>query len=76
MDYKNVESFKALELLEQQEDMSIKMASVVKIRNNVYYMAVGCFKARFQVDFMVDECGLLDRMMSDLERDSINDYIF
>lgn len=25
---------------------------------------------------MVDECGLLDRMMSDLERDSINDYIF
>lgn len=47
LDYKNVESFKALELLEQQEDMSIKMASIVKIRNNVYYTAVGCFKARF-----------------------------
>jgi len=76
LNFENVESFKALELLEQQEDMAVRMAPIVKIRNNVLYTAVGCFKARFMTDYLIEECALLERLVSDLERDSINDYLF
>lgn len=53
LNYMNVEQFKAVELLEQQEEISIRMASVVKIRNNIYYIAVGCFKSSFKIDFLL-----------------------
>jgi hypothetical protein len=53
LDHHNVESFKALELLEQQEDMAVRMAPIVKIRNSVLYTAVGCFKAKFMTDYLL-----------------------
>lgn len=56
--------------------MAVRMAPIVKIRNNVLYTAVGCFKARFMTEYLIEECALLDRLVSDLERDSINDYLF
>lgn len=76
IDFKNVESYKALELLENQEDMSIRMAPIVKIRNNIYFTAVGCFKALFEIDFFLDTCDILTRLIDDLQKDSINDYLF
>ena len=76
LDHENVENFKALELLEKQEDMSIRMAPVVRIRNCALYIALGCFRSRFCTEFLIDECGLIERLISDLERDSINDYLF
>lgn len=72
----NLENFKAIELLEGKEDRSIKMAPIVKIRNNLYYTVVGCFKAGFSLDFILTECQLLKRLVSDLQLDSLNDYIF
>lgn len=32
------------------------MASVVKIRNNIYYIVVGCFKSNFEVDYILKDC--------------------
>jgi hypothetical protein len=52
------------------------MASIVKIRNNVYYIAVGCFKAGFKIDFILGNCNLLKRLIDDFLRDDINDYIY
>jgi len=63
-------------LLEQKEDHSIKMASIVKVRNNLYYTIVGCFKSAFSVDFLINDCNLLKRLVEDLKRDDLNDYIF
>ena len=54
-----MENFKAIEMLEDKEDRSIKMASIVKVRNNLYYTVVGCFKSGFQIDFLLAECRLL-----------------
>ena len=49
LNHENIENFKAIELLEGKEDRSIKMASIVKIRNNIYYTIVGCFKSSFSI---------------------------
>ena len=43
----SLENFKAIEMLEDKEDRSIKMAPIVKVRNNLYYTIVGCFKSGF-----------------------------
>ena len=56
--------------------MSIRMAPIVKIRNNIYFIAVGCFKALYEIDFMLDTCDLLQRLIEDLQKDNINDYLF
>lgn len=66
IDYTNAESLKSAELLEQQEEMSIRMASIVKIRNNIYYTLVGCFKANFKIEFLLQNCNLVKRLMDDL----------
>ena len=52
------------------------MASIVKVRNNLYYTIVGCFKSAFSVDFLINDCNLLKRLVEDLKRDDLNDYIF
>lgn len=52
------------------------MASIVKIRNNIYYTVVGCFKSRFSIEFLQNDCKLLTRLVADLQRDNLNDYIF
>jgi len=62
--------------MEQQEEMSIRMASIIKIRNNVYYIVVGCLKSGFKVDFVLNNCNLLKRLIDDFLRDDINDYIY
>ena len=46
--------------------MSIRMASIVKIRNNIYYTVVGCFKANFKIEFLLQSCNLVKRLMDDL----------
>ena len=56
--------------------MSIRMASIVKIRNNIYYTVVGCFKANFKIEFLLQNCNLVKRLMDDLQRDNLNDYLF
>jgi hypothetical protein len=76
LNHENIENFKAIELLEGKEDRSIKMASIVKIRNNIYYTIVGCFKSSFSIEFLLQNCNLLQRLVGDLQRDSLNDYIF
>jgi len=53
LNHENIENFKAIELLEGKEDRSIKMAPVVKIRNNIYYTIVGCFKSAFSIQFLL-----------------------
>ena len=63
-------------MMEGKEDRSIKMAPIVKIRNNLYYAVVGCFKSSFSIDFLLNECDLLKSLVSDLQRDNLNDYIF
>ena len=52
----NLDNFKAIELMEGKEDRSIKMAPIVKIRNNLYYTVVGCFKAGFSLEFLLNDC--------------------
>jgi hypothetical protein len=52
------------------------MASIVKIRNNLYYTIVGCFKSGFSLEFLLNDCALLSRLVGDLQRDNLNDYIF
>jgi len=47
LNYQNVENFKAKEILESQNDLSIKMTSEIKIRNSIYFTLVGCFRAKF-----------------------------
>lgn len=32
------------------------MAPIVKIRNNIYYIVVGCFKAGFSIEFILKNC--------------------
>ena len=65
-----------MEIEESKEDRSIKMAAVVKLRNNLYYTIVGCFKAGFSIPFILKECNLLARLVQDLQRDALNDYLF
>ena len=76
LNHENIENYKAIEILEGKEDRSIKMASIVKIRNNLYYTIVGCFKSAFSIDFLLNDCSLLTRLVGDLQRDNLNDYIF
>jgi len=56
LNHENIDSFKASEILESKEDKSIKMAPIVKIRNNIYYIVVGCFKAGFSIEFILKNC--------------------
>jgi hypothetical protein len=51
--HSNAKTLKEIEIEETKEDRSIKMAAVVKIRNNLYYIIVGCFKAGFSIDFLL-----------------------
>lgn len=76
LNFENVENFKAKEILESQNDLSIKMFPEVKIRNHLYYTVVGCLKAQFQVDFLLRECDLINCLVNDLQRDDLNDYLF
>lgn len=76
LNHENIDSFKASELLEGKEDRSIKMAPIVKIRNNIYYTVVGCFKSGFSIEFILKNCSLLKRLVGDLQKDKLNDYIF
>ena len=76
IDFKNIEKLKTLEMLEQKEDLSFVMHPLCKIRTHCYFTAAACISNGFEVDFLLNECEILARLLADLRQDSINDYIF
>ena len=61
---------------EEEETISVKMAALCKVRNHCYFTAAGFFKCNFKVEYLLNQCRILDRLIKDLFRDDINDYIF
>lgn len=65
-----------IEKLEEKEDKSFVMAPLCKLRNYCYSVAASCFRSSFNQEFLVRDCQVLQRTLEDLQRDSMNDFIF
>ena len=76
IDYKNIERLKMLEKLEEKEDKSFVMAPLCKLRNHCYAIAASCFRNCFSQAFLLEQCSLLERLVADLQMDSMNDFIY
>lgn len=76
IDYKNIEKMKLLEKLEEKEDKSFAMAPLCKLRNHCYSIAASCMLNCFSQQFLFQQCQLLERVVSDLQMDDKNDFIF
>ena len=53
MTHSNAKALKEIEIEESKEDRSIKMSAIVKLRNNLYYIIVGCFKVGFSIPYIL-----------------------
>jgi len=67
---------KMLEKLEEKEDKSFVMAPLCKLRNHCYAIAASCIRNSFSQEFLTDNCNILYRIMNDLKKDTMNDFIF
>ena len=76
IDYKNIERLKMLEKLEEKEDKSFVMAPLCKLRNHCYAIAASCFRNCFSQQFLLENCSILERLVADLQMDSMNDFIY
>ena len=76
IDYKNIENLKVLEKLEENEDLSFVMAPLCKLRNHCYQIAAASLRVDFNRAFLFDQCNLINRLIEDLKREELNDFIF
>jgi len=65
-----------LEKLEEKEDKSFGMAPLCKIRNYCYSIAANCVQNSFAQVFLLSNCSILYRIIDDLKRVQMNDFIF
>ncbi len=76
MSYKNIDELKEIDSIDSQNDLSIKMAAFCKIRSHVLYTAASCLKHGFEINYMIRDCQLMTRVLSDFSKDNLNDYIY
>ena len=76
IDYKNIERLKMLEKLEEKEDKSFVMAPLCKLRNHCYIIAASAFRSSFSQAFLLQQCNILHRIVEDLKKNDLNDFIF
>ena len=76
IDYKNIERLKILEKLEEKEDKSFVMAPICKLRNHCYTIVASAFRSSFSQEFLLGQCNVLHRIIEDLKRNEMNDFIF
>ena len=76
IDYKNIERMKIIEKLEEKEDKSFVMSPLCKLRNHSYHIAAACLRSNFSQEFLLDHCNLLGRVIEDLKKEPLNDFIF
>ena len=76
IDYKNIERMKMLEKLEEKEDKSFLMAPICKLRNHCYTIVASSFRNNFSQEFLLVQCSVLSRIIEDLKKNDLNDFIF
>jgi hypothetical protein len=67
---------KQREKLEEKEDKSFVMAPLCKLRNHCYSIASACVRNNFSQVFLLKNCGILERIIDDLKKEKLNDFIF
>ena len=65
-----------LEKLEEKEDKSFLMAPLCKLRNYCYTIAASSFRSNFSQPFLLMQCNILSRIIEDLKKNELNDFIF
>jgi hypothetical protein len=56
--------------------VGLSMPVSIKTRAHSYWIAAAFFTAGFQTDFVSAKCSLMDLMIGDFRKDSLNDYIY
>lgn len=65
-----------LEKLEEKEDKSFLMAPICKLRNHCYTITASSFRSCFSQEFLLTQCNVLTRLVDDLKKNDLNDFIF
>jgi hypothetical protein len=52
------------------------MANLLRLRGHCYAVAGVCFLNAFQIDYLLNDCSILNCLLNDLEAYESNDFIF